>query len=346
MGLVPEVGKRKLKGRLVLISIGLFLWLGVFLHLFPVYWMVTASLKDTVEMFRLPPTLYPHRPNFYIYKVLFQIFSPLKTAAKQASGVGAWGDPHQWDWLRFPFYVYIKNSLILTFGTMILQVPICALAAYTISKLMSAKWSRITFLYIIATMFVPASMLIIPTFLILQNFPFFSRNIPQIPFTGITFPHLNLINTYWAIIFPAVASGFSVLLFKGFFDTIPDELINAARLDGASEIGIFRRIVLPVSKPVFAVVFWYSFTSSWNKFLWPLIVLKTDAKWPLAVLLYEFQNLLTQDPYIDPKTYGEHFVAGYPLLMAMTTMESIPLIIVFIIFREQLMKGIRLRGFK
>ena len=99
-------------------------------------------------------------------------------------------------------------------------------------------------------------------------------NIPKIPFTNLRFPSYNFINTYWAVILPAMFSAFNILLFKGFFDGIPNELINAARLDGASELSIFGRIILPLSKPVFAVVSYFTFSGAFNTFMWPLIVLK------------------------------------------------------------------------
>ena len=101
------------------------------------------------------------------------------------------------------------------------------------------------FLFFVGTMFVPGNASLIPRFLLVRCFPFATKTAPYIPFTHVRFPHINMLNTYWGIILPLAYNGFSVLLFKGFFDGIPNELINAARLDGSSEIGIFRRIILP-----------------------------------------------------------------------------------------------------
>jgi len=338
MALIPKIGRKKLKLRLIVIAITIFLWIGVALHLWPFYWMVMTSLKDTREMFQIPGTLWVKRPSFYIYKAIGATF------------LGSSGGSMQHLLATTPANA-IKNSIILTFGCMALSIPSAALAAYALSKLVrNAKWNRLIFLYIVATMFVPGVVSLIPSYLIMQNFPFFSRNIPKIPFTDKVFPHINFLGTYWAIILPAIGGGaFNVLLFKGFFDGIPNEILNAARIDGASELSIFGRIVLPISKPVFAVVAWMSFGGTWNNFMGPLIFLKGKTKlYPLCLVMYQFMHELQENPFADPaeKNIGIHYIGGYPLMMAVALIEAIPLFIMFIIFREQLMKGVKIRGFK
>jgi len=190
---------------------------------------------------------------------------------------------------------------------------------------------------------------LIPSFLIIRHFPFPFMNIPKIPFTNIHFPTINFLDTYWAVILPGMYSAFNVLLFKGFFDGIPNELINAARLDGASEISIIRRIILPLSKPVFAVVSYFTFSAAWNNFMWPLITIKKNSLQPLSVFIYQFQWYLQNSPpgAQDPAT--ERLIKsgiGYNGLMAVSIIQSIPVFIMFLIFREALMTGIKLRGFK
>ncbi|MCD6318418.1 carbohydrate ABC transporter permease, partial [Candidatus Aerophobetes bacterium] len=194
-----------------------------------------------------------------------------------------------------------------------------------------------------STMLIPYEISLIPTYLLLKHFPFASKSIPNIPFTNIPFPHHNFINTYWAVIFPALFSGFNFLLLKGHFDSIPDSLINAARLDGASEVGIFSRIILPLSKPVFAVVAYFTFSGIWNQFMWPLVVLTKEKSLPFSVYIYRLQMWIIN--------CGGEYREGFPTLdwnvtMAAAILQSIPVFIAFIIFREQLMKGIKLRGFK
>lgn len=333
MPLIAKTGRNKIRVRVILIAITVVLWWGIFLHLFSVWWMFTGSLKTMVEIYTLPPTLWPKDPNWSIYpKILTSITS------------GVFPDP---------VWVYIKNSVIMSGGIMSIQIPISALAAYSLSKLIPARYSRLAFLFLIGTMLLPGQIGLIPQYLIIKNFPFASASTPNIPFTNIPFPSLNLINTYWAVILPSMFSAFSMILFKGFFDSIPSELINAARLDGASELGIFRRIILPLSKPVFAVVTYFTFSGAWNSFMWPLIVLRKSSLHPLSLAIYNAQERILGG-------YGlvaGHKTAGLTLaqqrelvnlngVLVLGILESIPVFIMFIIFREYMMKGIKLRGFK
>jgi len=331
MPLIPQVGREHFKIRTLLISISIFLWIGILLHLFPVWWMFTTSIKPSYEIFKFPPTLWPKQPTFICYKIFFALASRVGEAFGQ------------------PMYVYFKNSCIMTGAILITQIPICALSAYALSKLHSATWNRILFLFYIGTMMIPGILSFIPNYLLMSHFPFPSMNIPTIPFTNVSFPTYRFINTYWAVIFLGMYNAFNFLLFKGFFDGIPDELINAARLDGASELSIFRRIIIPMSKPVFAVVAYLCFSSSWNNFMWPLVVLKKENLYPLSVVLFRFQYQLQYYAPDQKDPVTQKLIAsgiGYNGLMAMAIIESIPVFIMFIIFREYLMKGIKLRGFK
>ena len=327
MPLITPVGRKRWRVRVLLISIGGALWLGVILHLFPFYWTLITSLKSPYECYRFPPTWWPEKINPIGYTILFQGYI--------------------WSIMDYSLTVYIKNSFIITGGIMAIQIPVCALVAYALSKLHRPRWNRILFLYLIGPMLVPQAISLIPLFLLLHHFPFATRHIPNIPFTSIPFPSISFINTYWAVILPSCYSAFNVLLFKGFFDGIPDELINAARLDGASELGIFGRIILPLSKPVFAVVSYFTFSAAYNSFFLPLIMLREE-KFPLPVLMQKIQSIIFS--YAKPTTDTSHNLAyigiGQNALMAIAIIQSIPVFIMFIIFREQLMKGIKLRGFK
>jgi len=333
MPLISKVGRDKLGVRALIIGITIFLWVGIFLHLFPVWWMWTTSVKMSAEIYKFPPTLWPKRPTFACYKLIFRISQEVGTLS----------------FIQYPVYVYFKNSLIMTGGIMLTQIPICALVAYALSKMHSPRWSRIIFLYCIGVMFVPSQISLIPSYLILRHFPFPTKHIPKIPFTNISFPYYNFLNSYWAVILPGMYSAFNVLLFKGFFDGIPDELINAARLDGASELGILRRIILPVSKPVLAVVAYFTFSGAWNSFMWPLIVIRDNKLQPMAVFIYNFQQGLTTRTAVGESPELKRLAAagiGINGLMAVSIIETIPVFIMFLVFREYLMTGIKLRGFK
>jgi len=340
MPLIAKVGRKRWRARTLLIAISLFLWIGIALHFVPIWWMTTTSVKPFSEIYVIPPPFIPKNFTLIAYKVIFSGIHLKFNASGGFSGATR-------ILMGRSMWLYIKNSIIITGGVMILQVLITSLVGYSLSKLCSPKWARIMFLFFIGTMLVPGQSSLIPKYLLLKTFPFATKKAPFIPFTDMRFPTLNLLNTYWAIILPSAYSGFSVLLFKGFFDTLPDEIINAARLDGATEFGIVRRVILPISKPVFAVVAYFSFNGAWNAFLWPLIVLSRAPKlYPLPIVFFYFQQaLLTIEPTPATKEYLEEGL-GVNALMALAIVQSIPCFIMFIIFREYLMKGIKLRGFK
>lgn len=339
MPLIPKVGRRQWRTRLLLISIALILWLGVLLHLFPFWWMVSASLKPTREIFERPFSLWPQSPSMASYRLLFSTIA--------ASGLNLTVDV-----FRYPMWVYLQNSILIAAGTVMLQIPITALVAYAISKLHSPRWSRLLFLFCIGTLMIPGEISIVPRFLLLSHFPWPTRAVPQIPFTQAAFPSFSFIGSYWGVILPAGFNAFNLLLFKGFFDTLPDELIDAARMDGASELRTFTRIVLPLSLPILAVTVYFAFTAAWNSFLGPWIILMSEqGKWPLSIVLYKLQFFLTNwqptEGSMDPAV--QKLLAsgvGYNALMALSVVESIPIFLAFLLFREQLMKGIRLSGFR
>jgi len=292
--------------------------------------MFNTSIKVASEAYKVPPTLWPDNPTLRFYELIFKVTvnNPV---------------------LRYPLWIYLKNSFIITAGTMLIQIPVVSLLAYAISKLHRARISRFLFLYCIGVIMVPSSVALIPSYLLLKHFPFPTMNIPRTPFTNMPFPTYDFIGTYWGVILPGIYSAFFFLLFKGFFDTIPDELINAARLDGASELGIFRRIVFPVSKPVFAVVAYFSFSVTWNNFLWTLIVLQKNRLYPMSVALYRLQQWVTEYNPLNPDPLqAELMQAGIGIngVMVISIIQSVPMFIMFVVFREYLMTGIRLRGFK
>ena len=339
MPLIPEVGRHRPKARLQICLIAAFLWLGVLLHLFPVAWMLSASLKPTAEIFSRPFNLIPEHPTGASYKLLL-------------SSVNASALSNGTDIFRYPLYVYLRNSLLIAGFTVLLQIPITAMAAYAVSKLHSARTAKALFYFFIGTLMIPGQIAIVPRFLLLSHFPWPTRAIPMIPFFNMPFPSVSFVGTYWGIVLPAAFSAFNFLLFKGFFDTLPTELLEAARLDGASELTTLRAIMLPLARPVVAVTTYFAFTGAWNDFLGPWIMLMSEqGKWPLSVVLYKLQFFLTSwqptEGSMDPA--AQQLIAagvGYNALMAASVIESIPMFIAFLLFREQLMKGIQLSGLK
>jgi len=337
--LIPEVGRRRPAPRVQLASIAVFLWVGVLLHLFPVVWMLSASFKTTPEIFNRPFNLIPEHPSGVSYQLLL---SSVNTSAL-SSGT---------DIFRYPLYVYLLNSVLLASLTVLLQIPLTAMAAYAVSKLHAPRAARLLFYFFIGTLMIPGQIAIVPRFLLLSHFPWPTREVPMIPFLHIAFPTVSFVGTYWGIVLPAAFSAFNFLLFKGFFDTLPTDLIEAARLDGASEMTTLRAVMLPLARPVVAVTTYFAFTGAWNDFLGPWIMLMSEqGKWPLSVVLYKLQYFLTSwqptQGSMDPA--AQQLIAsgvGYNALMALSVIESIPMFLAFLLFREQLMKGIQITGLK
>jgi ABC-type glycerol-3-phosphate transport system permease component len=180
-------------------------------------------------------------------------------------------------------------------------------------------------------------------------------NPPTIPGSTTPFPVLRIWDTPWAVIIPGVFNAFNFLLFKGFFDTIPDSVIQAARVDGGSEFNIFRRIVFPMSVPVFAVAAWLQFGAVWDSFLWPLVVFQSPEKIPASVAIYNLITRFTQAGTTSAEQAAGAAMANRELLaaglswnglMVLGILQTLPIFIMFIICREYLMKGIRIRGLK
>jgi ABC-type glycerol-3-phosphate transport system permease component len=176
-----------------------------------------------------------------------------------------------------------------------------------------------------------------------------------IPGSDALFPTVRIWDSPWAVILPTAFSAFNFLLFKGFFDTIPDSIIQAARVDGGSEFNIFRRIVLPLSIPVYAVAVWGLFASTWDEFLWPLIVLQSPEKIPMSaeiwLLLDKFLGAGTTNAgaaAARAKQMQQLMSAGLSWngLMVLAFLQSLPIFIVFVLAREYLLKGIQIRGLK
>jgi multiple sugar transport system permease protein len=141
-------------------------------------------------------------------------------------------------------------------------------------------------------------------------------------------------NTYWAMILPHSAWAFSILLFRGFFDQLPDELFQAARIDGANEFDIFSRIVFPLSGPIYATMTIFTFMAIWTEFLWPYLVANKQAMWTLSI------GLFTQSG-AGGATGGDPRVS-----MSMALIAAIPPFFIFLFFQQYLVRGIATTGIK
>lgn len=337
MSLFPTVGRKQPRLRLAWWVVVGILWLGVMLHLVPFYIMISTSLKPATEAMAVPPTLWPQEPTLAGWKLVLSINEVARSLMSQ------------------PLWVYFRNSTVMTLGTVVLSVSLTSMAAYSCSKLIKGRTARYLFIFFIGTLMLPAIVTLIPSFLLTRNFPFPLPVAPNLPGTETPFPTIRIWNTFWAVILPAGFSAANFLLFKGFFDSIPDSIINAARVDGGSEFNIFRRIVVPMSVPVFAVTAYFQFAATWDSYLWPLVVIQDSEIAPLTLAIRRLTDAFTYAGTTNPQTalgaassMSDMMSQGLSWngLMVLGLLQAIPVFLFFIVAREYLLKGVRIQGLK
>lgn len=196
----------------------------------------------------------------------------------------------------------LMNTAILCLGMVLAVLTVNPLCAYALSRFNLRSTYKIL-LFLLATMAFPAEVSAIPSFLLIKD--------------------LHLLGTYWAIILPALASGYSVFLLKGFFDSLPTELYEAAMLDGATEMQMYWKITIQLSKPVLAVIALGTFTMAYGSFMWAFLVLQNPKMWTLMVWLYQMQ------------IWAPQF-----LVYAALVLTAIPTLLVFIFCQNVIMRGI------
>jgi multiple sugar transport system permease protein len=229
----------------------------------------------------------------------------------------AWNDyASAWNVLQYP--LYFGNTLILAVGAVVLQLLVSATAAFALSKLRPAGKGIIQFVFF-STLMVPPVVYLIPQFV----------NISDLPLI-----HVSLINNWAGVWLPEAASALNILILKSFFDTIPTELTDAARLDGANGWQMFSRIILPLSRPALAVVTIFTVVASWKDFLWPLLVLSNPDLQPLSVAIFHEAGI------------NSNFPLPFNYLMAGLVLASIPPILLFLLFQRQIIRGVNLTGLK
>jgi len=205
----------------------------------------------------------------------------------------------------FPFGRNLFNSFIVSFSSTVLSLFFCSLAAFGFAKY-KFPGRKFLFLFLLVTMIIPFHATMIPLYII--------------------YCKIGWINKFWGLIFPGMANAFGIFFMRQYMLKIPDELLDAARIDGCSEFKIFLSIILHIAKPALAALGIITFMRSWNDFFWPLIILKSNEMLTSAVVIRYLQQ---SGKRID-----------YGLIMAGSTLTVIPLIILFIILQKQFISGI------
>lgn len=251
--------------------------------LVPFLWMLSTSLKEAGAVFIFPPQWIP-KPIIWENYI----------EAWEAISLGR---------------LYLNSifvSVCITAG----QVFTSSLAAYAFARLRFPGRDKLFFGYL-ATMMIPASVTMIPVFILLRT--------------------IGLIDTYAALILPGIFSAYGTFLLRQFFMTLPRDLEDAAKIDGCSLFGIFWRVILPLSKPALATLTTFTFMNSWNNFMWPLIVINSPEKMTLPVGLAYFQGQYQTD---------------WTLLMAGSIIVLLPVILVFVFNQRYFIEGIQLGAIK
>ena len=223
----------------------------------------------------------------------------------------SWGISNYTDALtRFDFTTYLFNSTVVTIAATALTLAINSMAAYALAKY-NFRGKNGLFLLTLATIMIPLQVILIPVYQVVAS--------------------LGMVNTLWGLIIPAAATPTGVFILRQYMLSIPDELIEAARVDGSGEFRTFIQIVLPMCRPALAVVAILSIMWRWNDFLWPLVVAQSETVYTLPVALARFTAEET---------------VPFNLIIAMSVVSILPVIILFLFFQRQIVTGIANTGIK
>ena len=254
----------------------------VLFFLFPLYWIVTGSFKDRIEITAREPIWFPMDPTVENYAKLFDN----------------------------PAFLWLFNIIFISAAAMILTCITASLAGYALGKKRFIG-RGVLFTIIICAMALPKQVIVIP--------------LAQL----MTF--LNLKDTLWAVILPTVGWPFGVFLMKQFSESIPTEILEAARVDGAGELRTFASVVFPMIKPGIGALAIFTFVNTWNDYFLQLVMLISEEQWTLPLAIANMQGEMSTD---------------YGLIMAGAALASVPIIIVFIAFQKYFTQGIAMGAVK
>lgn len=324
-----------------------FLGFGVVLMLGPVLWLVLSSFKTEAALQEYPPKFLPLAPievqvdGFDQPLQLFtitagehagrelaqvrriglnaQMVDPanpterLNVAIGEREALREFGvatENYTGVFERFNFMLYFWNSTFITVIATVLTVLFNSMAAFALAKY-KFTGRNLVFVLIIATLMIPPTITLVPLFLVISE--------------------MGMVNSHWGVIWPAIATPTGVFLLRQYMLTIPDDLLDAARMDHASEWRVYWKIVLPLSAPALAVLVIFSVMWRWNEFLWPLIVLNRSEVFTLQLALNSFQGELQ---------------TSWSNLLAMTVLTLLPITIVFAFLQKYITQGIAQSGVK
>ena len=210
------------------------------------------------------------------------------------------------------FLRYFFNSAFVAVVITVANVTFSSMVGYALAKLVF-RGKKLVFALVMGTLMIPGMVTFVPLFVLVAN--------------------LGMVDSYPGLILPFLVTPFGVFLMRQFIMQLPDDLLDAGRIDGAGELRIFRQIILPLCGPALATLGILTFLGSWNSFLWPLVVAQTQNYYTLPVALALFSN-------------NQQFIPNYGVLLAGATVVVVPVLIVFLIFQRRFIEGIASTGIK
>ncbi len=273
----------------------------------PFAWMAVTSIKQPSEVFAASAESLKKGVDANAIRWIPEHFEWKDTVINGENVRAWWGNyPDAWKAINIP-RLYLNSlfvAILVTFG----QVLTSTWAAYAFARLRFPGRDQL-FLGYLATMMIPGSVTIIPTFVIMKL--------------------LGWVDTYWALIIPGMFSAYGTFMLRQFFMGLPQELEDAARIDGCSFFGTWRNVIIPLSKPAIATLTTFTFMGSWGNFMWPLIVCISEEIRTLPIGLQYFVGL---------------YSTNYTQLMAASMMVTVPVILIFIFNQRYFVEGIKLSG--
>ena len=251
---------------------------------------------------------------FMVFPFVWMVLTSLKTGADVYSFSmipnPATTQNYSFVFTRTDFVRWFLNSIFVAVMVVSSVLMFDTLVGYTLCK-MQFQSKQLVFILIMSTLMVPTEMLIIPWYLMSAQ--------------------LKWLNTYWSIMFPGLITAFGIFMMRQFFEGVPDELLEAARIDGLNELGIYARIALPLVMPAVSALAIFTFLGNWNAFLWPVIIVsnKELVTLPVGLAMFTTEN--------NPE---------WERIMTAASLGTVPVLAVFMVFQRQIIEGINLSGLK
>lgn len=256
----------------------------IVIFLFPFYWMVMTSFKTYDESLQFPPSLIPSTFMWENYVTT---------------------------WNAAPFAQYSINSVIVTFGVIVLQLLVIIPASYAFARY-KFKGDNIMFAIVLVAFMIPINVTFVPVYIMMANWGWLNTLLPQI--------------------IPHGANAFGIFLLRQSFRQIPEEIVESARLDNASEFKIIREIMIPIAKPTIFTVILLSFVDNWNAYFWPLVMTNTDSLRTLPVAVSMIK--------------GVEDIINWPILMAGSIIMVLPIVLMYIFAGKKIVQAFVYSGIK